>query len=40
MNKPLVFVTVYTTATIYGMYCTLKRVPFYQPIQHKKWEHD
>lgn len=40
MSKPLTFVTVYTVATIYGMYCTLKQVPFYQPIQHKKWEHD
>ena len=39
-RKSLAFVTVYTVATIYGMYCTLRRVPFYQPIQNKKSEYD
>ncbi len=40
MSKPITFVVVYTTATIYGMYCTLRQVPFYKPIQYRKLEYD
>jgi len=39
-GKSLAFVAVYTLGTIYGMYCTLRRVPFYHPIQNKKWGYD
>ncbi len=39
-GRAITFVTVYTLSTVYGMYCTLRRVPFYQPIQNKKWEYD